>query len=109
MHSHPYTESIMGTLSYADIASLLANAPQRFSLIQSGDYQGMLLKTQQTPSLNFSEEANVRAYAYGRYSELRTGGNSVLEASRQTVLEYASKYHMVYYEGAHGTLQRVYP
>jgi uncharacterized Zn-binding protein involved in type VI secretion len=106
-HTHPYdaTEHSYTGVSFsgADIA-IAANRSEP-SYVQSGDTQFLMLPTQKTPkginvdALNKSQNLRIR--------ELTRTGKSFPEASRLAANETAKKYGMAYYEGSHGTLNRL--
>lgn len=108
-HTHPYDKSEGGhtavSFSGADVANVINQSNRRMGIVQSGDTQFMIMKTQATPSTVDYNTLNSEQNA--RIAQLRKEGKSFSEASREAAKETAQKYDMAYYEGKDGKLKRV--
>jgi len=114
-HTHPYTLVTDGH-NYVDVpfsgrdVAIQVDQRLNFSMVQSGDQQFLLLRTQETPLGGLDMDAvNNWANAENRKFQAKPYNYSYSKAATQTVLEMAATYHMAFYAGYHGVLKRVYP
>lgn len=106
-HTHPYDSGDTGiSFSGAD-AAVLINEKHNIIMAQSGDRQFLLMRTDKTPAhVDYTKLNNAQN---ARISQLVGQGQSFAGAASQAASELATRYHLAYYEGAHGTLTRINP
>lgn len=107
-HTHPYSEAEGGfrdvSFSGGDIGIMLQEGHQ-MAVVQSGDTQFMILRTDATPA--GLDGRAVAAEVDARFEELLGNGVDFAEASRTAAQEAADKYGLAYYQGSNGSLTRI--
>lgn len=107
-HTHPYSAAEGGytgvSFSGGDFAAMF-EAGDTMEVVQSGDQQFMLLRTEKTPT-NL-DPAVVGERVDARFESLLDRGYDFAEASNLAAEWGAREYGLAYYEGSNGTLNRV--
>jgi hypothetical protein len=107
-HTHPYSQTEGGftgvSFSGQDVATMLAQG-DTLAVVQSGDEQFMLVRTDETPT-NIDPQA-VGNQIDARSAELQRQGVDFVTANNQAVQEAADRLGLAYYAGSDGTLDRV--
>ena len=91
------------------MAGFLTSPTMVFTVVQSGDTQFMLVKTQQTPKAYEVDGAFVQKDLEDTYGAYRDYGMTMQKASQGMVLVAAKTYGLAYYQGSKGNFRRVYP
>jgi len=113
-HTHPF-DSGFTTVSFGgdDIDTFINSSQygqpsQTFSLVQSGNEQFLLLKTQYTPSnidLSPAQFQTAQGKIIGQLMSQQ--GLSYPQAVNASVITYANMYNLAYYRGENGNFQKV--
>jgi hypothetical protein len=109
-HTHPYSPKENGHVgvpfSAADIAGFVNNN-HRIGIVQSGDFQFLMLRTALTPAaLAVSKQDFVQSFNQSVADQMRNNGATFPNAVRASWLSTAKGLGIATYEGASGVYQR---
>ncbi len=101
----PNSTGMVFTPTIGGNAADLINTNTSVVVMQNGEKQAMLVKTDKTPK---KVDANAVTLEYkANFEERRAAGFSVDDATKYANMETAQKYGLAYYEGKNGSFKRI--